>query len=464
MQQAKRVQAFLKTVCRQVRWKQAHETIARDLANHIEDQTEAYVRGGNDEATASARAIQEMGDPVEIGLQLDASYRPQVEWPVIIPLIALLLLGTILQLILYRSIPHLEEYAGESYAKLGLSLSISGLFMVLAYHINLYKLYKFSWVGYGFICISLILRSTRDVPWLGYQGDANWLYVSLIAPVFLAGILYSLRGKGIWRVVVANAICAIPMLYVTLWSGGYLFGLLPCLIAGLVVLLSFLSSGQLHGKWWHILIVSVLTWCVALLLLTWNWQKMTINPFRYKQFAAVIQRRMRYDYSPYSNSIREILEHAKLFGQGALTPQAKELFFERMAFGEPVSGLEWMFMADYFVTYLIYKFGWAAGIIVVAALLGVIVFGYARCFRLESVLGRLLSLSILSVYSLEILMYLLGCFGFTRLGTPFPLPFVSVGYRSQIAHMALMGMLLNLFRTDGLFADRSVGKRPTLAA
>lgn len=101
MQPPEKSKTFLRTVCEQVRWKQAHEVVCRDLADHIEDQTEAYVRGGMDKQSASERAIKEMGDPVTIGLLLDASYRPSLAWPALLPLGILVLLGILLRVFVY---------------------------------------------------------------------------------------------------------------------------------------------------------------------------------------------------------------------------------------------------------------------------------------------------------------------------------------------------------------------------
>lgn len=461
MQQPPEVQTFLKTVCQQVRWKQAHGTITGELANHIEDQTEANLRKGMAEEEAVRLALREMGDPVEIGLCMDESYRPRMEWTVAVPLLILLVCGTVLQLAFYGAITHYEAYQGESFAKLGLSLGMGGLLAAFAYHINFYRLYKLSWAGYAFLCASLIWHATGDAVGLGYQGDVNWAYLTLLGPVFLAGVLYALRGAGVWRLIAANALCAVPWLYLLLWSGEDLFHVLPCLIACLVVLLCFLTSGAFPGKRRYVLLLSVLVWCGALLLLTFDWRQGRFNPFRYRRLADTVQRVMESNVDASANGVRETLEHAKLFGQGGLTAGAKELFFEKILWGEQVPGLEWCFMADYLITYLIYRLGWAAGLGAVAVLLAVLVFGYARCFRLESILGRLLGVSIMSVYAVQVLLYLLGCFGIAGLGVPFPLPFLSVGYRSQILNMALMGMLLSLFRTDGLVADRQPGKKPT---
>ena len=79
-----RVNEYLKSVCAEVRWRQAHDAVREELAAHIEDQTEAYMRSGMERETAERKAVESMGSPAETGLRLDASYRPKPQWGPII--------------------------------------------------------------------------------------------------------------------------------------------------------------------------------------------------------------------------------------------------------------------------------------------------------------------------------------------------------------------------------------------
>ena len=51
-----RVNEYLKSVCAEVRWRQAHDAVREELAAHIEDQTEAYMRSGMERETAERKA------------------------------------------------------------------------------------------------------------------------------------------------------------------------------------------------------------------------------------------------------------------------------------------------------------------------------------------------------------------------------------------------------------------------
>ena len=83
-----RVNEYLKSVCAEVRWRQAHDAVREELAAHIEDQTEAYMRSGMEREKAERKAVESMGSPAETGLRLDASYRPKPQWGPVIMLTA----------------------------------------------------------------------------------------------------------------------------------------------------------------------------------------------------------------------------------------------------------------------------------------------------------------------------------------------------------------------------------------
>lgn len=96
-----RVNEYLKSVCAEVRWRQAHDAVREELAAHIEDQTEAYMRSGMERETAERKAVESMGSPAETGLRLDASYRPKPQWGPVIMLTALLMISAACRFVEY---------------------------------------------------------------------------------------------------------------------------------------------------------------------------------------------------------------------------------------------------------------------------------------------------------------------------------------------------------------------------
>ena len=62
----------------------ARDGVARELADHIQDQAQAYEESGVEHDQAIEMAVHEMGDPVEIGVALDRIHRPQIDWKMLL--------------------------------------------------------------------------------------------------------------------------------------------------------------------------------------------------------------------------------------------------------------------------------------------------------------------------------------------------------------------------------------------
>ena len=147
-----RVNEYLKSVCAEVRWRQAHDAVREELAAHIEDQTEAYMRSGMERETAERKAVESMGSPAETGLRLDASYRPKPQWGPVIMLTALLMISAACRFMEYGN-------GGSSLGKFIIAACIGcGLFVWL-YNADLYRLAGLSWQAYIAV---LFQRTQRD--------------------------------------------------------------------------------------------------------------------------------------------------------------------------------------------------------------------------------------------------------------------------------------------------------------
>jgi len=129
-QQSERIKEFAEIVCSQVKSKWAHNLLKYELTAHIEDQKAAYLEAGIDEFTAEARAIEEMGDPVEVGSYFNQVHRfnreriPNIIMWIIAGIIALI--GTVSGLILLFAV----LMAGRQYI-LAVAVGVSFIFFGL---------------------------------------------------------------------------------------------------------------------------------------------------------------------------------------------------------------------------------------------------------------------------------------------------------------------------------------------
>ena len=71
---------FCTQVCEHVRFRPDHRAIAAELTAHLEDHAAALMERGVHEDVAAQQAVAAMGDPEEIGRELDKSHSPLLGW------------------------------------------------------------------------------------------------------------------------------------------------------------------------------------------------------------------------------------------------------------------------------------------------------------------------------------------------------------------------------------------------
>lgn len=74
------VEEFITNVCKEIKYKKARNKISEELKNHIEDHAYDLMDNGVDEEVAYMQSIEAMGNPKEIGKNLNKQHRPYVGW------------------------------------------------------------------------------------------------------------------------------------------------------------------------------------------------------------------------------------------------------------------------------------------------------------------------------------------------------------------------------------------------
>lgn len=85
--------SFLKNVLSHVKFSEAHSEIRKELESHISEIRETYADVIQDEGRLQEQVRKRMGNPDEIGTQLDMLHRPKVDWNLVIPISILLVVG-----------------------------------------------------------------------------------------------------------------------------------------------------------------------------------------------------------------------------------------------------------------------------------------------------------------------------------------------------------------------------------
>ena len=110
------VYEYLDQVEKQIRQEAVRKEIRIELGQHIEDQADFYQESGMSRAEAVERAVEDMGDPVETGVQLDMVHQPQLDKKLMFAVALLLATEAILQIFFYLRIerqPAVFLYSGH---------------------------------------------------------------------------------------------------------------------------------------------------------------------------------------------------------------------------------------------------------------------------------------------------------------------------------------------------------------
>lgn len=425
LQANKKIKDYIDSVCREIKWKKSHSYIANELENHIIDQQDAFMKEGLNENTALESAIKEMGDPIDVGSELDRIHKPKVEWSIIGLASILLLLGLIIQTMVI----------GGAETNIGRIVIYSGLgivAMIAAYLSDYTIIGKYpNRLFFGFLAIVL------GVSIISPQVRGQTFYtkfVLLLYPTIFAGIIYSMRDKGYLGIVLCGVfmvISYIAFLPFALASTYFLYSLLSLVLLTVAILKGWFNVNKAKGM----LLIYIPTVMGVLVLLPAIFRS---SPYILDRFTHAFNPSLDpLGHGWMSGLTRDIISNAKFIGEGLGSSS-----------GYMVPAIN----TDFLLTYLVHRFGWIAFIFIVSILTLLIIKSFRLCLKQDSILGSLVSLSVVLTISAQILMYIGYNLGF-QLIAPLTLPLVSYGGMGTIINMLLIGIMLSVFKWGNLVKD-----------
>jgi hypothetical protein len=235
-----KIHEYAKTVCGQIRWKKAHPVISEEIENHLTDQRNAYLADGIDEATATEKAIAQMGDPVTVGTQLDRTHRPKPQWGMLGLIAVIMLIGVFIRLFLDMHVGgyiDFETFKPLCYAIFGLAV------------LTVFYFLDFAWIGKFpaiIYLVALTLMTITFVIRMAFDPYGGFFNQPLLFPIGFAGIVFASRSKGLRGIVlceIAFLVPALMMLFLRFRSDFVLFS-----ISAFVILCLAVSKGWFKIK------------------------------------------------------------------------------------------------------------------------------------------------------------------------------------------------------------------------
>jgi cell division protein FtsW (lipid II flippase) len=430
MQPFERIKEYSKTVCDQVKWKKAHAIITEEIENHLVDQRNAYIAGGADEDAATDQAIAQMGDPVYVGTELDRTHRPKPQWSMIILTAALLITGLLIRIFFISS--H-EQWL----APMALSMLVGLGLMAAAYFTDFTVIGRHPKTVY-FAILALSAAAMLLSPEInGRLYYAN--YLTLLFPLGFAAIVYATRNKGYLGIILCGFSFIFPAalaFFIPSTSGLLLFTLSGLVILCLAISKKWFKVKVLYGYLLVFTAVAVVLLLVfAMLYGNYRWERIqaVFDPASYPTDAGYI-----------ASHIRALVAGSSLIGHGTIPDSA--------------APLAWVGNnTDYLLTYLIFNVGWIAFIVIMGLLIFFIIKGFMLCSKQKSGLALFVSISVMMTFTLQVLGYVMVNLGFPLIA-PVSLPLVSYGNFATVINLALIGVMLSVFRTGDIVKDKNISK------
>ena len=418
---------FITKTLEQIRWKKAHESVSKELTDHIEDQKNAFLAMNMAENEAEENAVLEMGDPVEVGTLLDSSYRPKTDRSLIFAGIAMLLMGIAISGILGGL------YTQPVYL-IGFLIAVPIAFLI-PFFLDVSTIYKHIWWAVGIYIIFLLWAAV-------FAYNTRILirlvtYSAFVMPPLYTVLMCRMRSKGYLGFLISIMTLAIMTVLQCSMSGGIAFTLTSfgiCIIMSLFAIL----KGWFGGKIRPIFMLALSAIMMAVYVLT--------TPINY-----YILSRLK----------RIIMPHADPRGYGWATLQARDFLSRSVFFGSGagesvINGLPG-YNTDYALTSLIHRFGFIAAIIlgIVMVIFLYKVLKIAR--RQTSQLAKAVSYSVLLIFLVNTSIYFLINLGIIGSISTCP-AFLFGGKAAMTVSAFLLGILASTNRNNSIISDNAVVK------
>ncbi len=441
------VKEYLDTVCEQIRFQKAHDSIKKELQDHITDQADALMQEGIEQQKAFELAVKEMGDPVLVGTELDRVHRPNMRWSFIVFVILFSIVNFSIRFFIEQNIP--ASY-NANFINLGTVLRlVTGIVVTLAVcHVdftilanNAQKIYVI------YLAIMLVLHLYLTLFGITFNGARNYIHLAFLYlkaptmiyffPVVLVGLLYDCRGKSYQAILLCGA-SFFPIAFLSMGKGNNA-AIFIVAVASVILILVSIVRGWFAVKKSYGLLLLLLPSILLLLCIV--------------RFSPYVQDKLEMFYNavqdPLHYTVKGVLQNnvktASLFGMGELIaiPSGK------------IVQLPMILAQDFFTSYVLYYGGWISFALIFMLYFIFIGRGFVLTYRQKSQLGSMTAFAVLILFSLLTLWNVAVNSGFFIEFNPLEIPFFCYSGKASLIFFMLLGILLSVFRT-GNYAKNEI--------
>ncbi|AIQ13083.1 FtsW/RodA/SpoVE family cell cycle protein [Paenibacillus durus] len=432
---------YLKRVCAQVRARAIHPELRRELGSHLVDLADDRESQGWEREEAVQWAMQQMGDPEAVGKSLNRIHRPRINWGLLAG--ALLFAGSgIIGMFSLSASSYMGTRMNPALPQFGerhlVYVCIAVILMLVLSLVDYRKLRSLSWPLYiltlaGMLAVQFSGNMVNGVNrWLvlplhfaiNVMGWSPYLLIIALAGIWVCSGIQKTGGK-----LPINGWQAIPLIGVPCllyWRGHVLPEMV--LFAGV----SLILFAWLSGKWIRaVLLAAIVT--TAGFLAAWNTDyyhariSAALNPIMFAEGAGYIQIKLS-----------EAVASAGWWGHG---------------FGAANEQLPYLY-SDMLFPYLIYSFGWVAGLFLAGLILWFVIRTIQAWFSVRDTYGKSLIAGIALILAFQLVYGVLKLSGHVLI-IGLPLPFISYGGSHLLIEYGALGLLLGVYRRKDLIPGSS---------
>ena len=433
------IRDYLDTVTAQIRWKRARAVVVRELETHLEDQRNEFLTEGRSPEEAERLAVEEMGDPVAVGTDLDRLHRPKPQWGMLALTVALLLVGSWLRYALTQAGAPWEKDLDPFRCALS---AVGGAAVLLgAYSLNIARLLRWArWVYIGAIGAGVLSLHLSPV-----INNALYFtrYVVLFYPAAYAFWLYACRGRG-WRGLLAAVAGGIPLTVICgmapSMQGMLMLLVIGCFLLLLAIWMDWFAVPRRQG-------LSAVGGLAAVMAGAVLWMQFGAG-YNGSRLQAFLHPESDPTGSGYQGVMAQrVLEASRLVGKGGDLSIRTDAVRDMELFPEMMLP-EWNH--DFLPTTMVYKLGWLPYLLLLAALAALFLWMLRRCACQRSQSGKLLALAVVGTLAVQSVFAVVLNLGFVLFSAQLPLV---TGNLHSVVDCALIGLALSAFRSETLLRD-----------
>jgi cell division protein FtsW (lipid II flippase) len=411
-------QIFLNEVIEQIKSKEAKDFVTNELNYHLKEAKKTLIEKGLPENEAEVKAVEQMGSPTKLGIQMNKLHQPKVDWWMVLLLTAALGLSF---LPMY-SLGYLEESHFIIIKILIVIIGISAVAILML--IDYRKWENLGWLFYAigtFLLVITRLFSNRVI---------NGLHLIKLGPITIESLMGLPFFLLAWATFFNNKNFKVWQFLLLFLFPIFLFLSLPSISTiyiyfMMVFVMLWWSKFSKKVKW----VITTGTFSFLLLSGIAAWQ--FVKPYQILRLLAFLEPEKYADGAGFMNlKIRDIMENTSWFGSArwGFIPEAHTNFV--------------------FVSFT-YYYGWLLAIVLVVILSLFAVRIIVILPKVKDSYGRLLLIGSFALYGVQLVSNIgmaLGLFPLTSMS----LPFMSYGLMPTVLNAVIIGVVLSVYRRKDL--------------